>query len=313
MNADFEMELAGGAAYKRPVSFAKINRRLAAHLLWLAQPGDALLLDEPPEESLERASQHRRVELLMTNQVRPHETGEFTPWGWTESVIEIGGRLGAHVNPVPLDVVRRVNSKLWSHNLEHELGVALPGAATATTFDELELAVVHACPHPQDKWVIKSAFGFAARGRVLGRGGCIEAAQATWARRRFSQGETLIFQPWLEVVREYGVAINIPAQGEIEFVGISDLQTNGAGTGTGYLLGRGVEPHRRAELERIAAIVGERLRHEGYTGAAGVDALEHANGLHPLLEINARLTMGFVALAVERALAPPTPVFWSTK
>jgi hypothetical protein len=48
MNADFETELAGGAAYKRPASFAKINRRLAAHLLWLAQPGDALLLDEPP-------------------------------------------------------------------------------------------------------------------------------------------------------------------------------------------------------------------------------------------------------------------------
>lgn len=313
MNADFEMELAGGAAYKRPVSFAKINRRLAAHLLRLAQSGDALLLDEPAEESLEQEAQRREVELLLTNQVRPHETREFTPWGWTGSAIQLGERLGARVNPVPLDVVRRVNSKLWSHNLECELGVALPGARLASSFDELAAAVARACPQPQDKWVIKSAFGFAARERVLGRGRHIEHAQATWARRRLAQGETLIFQPWLEVVREYGIAINIPARGEIEFIGISDLQTNGAGTGTGYLLGRKIEPQRRAELERIAAIVGLRLRQAGYTGAAGVDALEHTNGLHPLLEINARLTMGFVALAVERSLAPETPVFWSLK
>jgi hypothetical protein len=44
-----------------------------------------------------------------------------------------------------------------------------------------------------------------------------------------------------------------------------------------------------------------------------VDALEHTGGLHPLLEINARYTMGFVALAVERALNPRTPVLWELK
>lgn len=44
-----------------------------------------------------------------------------------------------------------------------------------------------------------------------------------------------------------------------------------------------------------------------------MDALEHAGGLHPLLEINARHTMGFVALAVERSLRPSEPVFWGIK
>jgi hypothetical protein len=98
----------------------------------------------------------------MTNQVRPHERREFTPWGWTASVIEIGARLGASVNPVPLDVVRRVNSKLWSHNIEQELGVALPGAATATTFDELEAATARACPRTARQ------MGYQERVRVRG-------------------------------------------------------------------------------------------------------------------------------------------------
>lgn len=44
-----------------------------------------------------------------------------------------------------------------------------------------------------------------------------------------------------------------------------------------------------------------------------MDALEHAGGLHPLLEVNARHTMGFIALAVERGLGPAGPAFWGIK
>ena len=113
------------------------------------------------------------------------------------------------------------------------------------------------------------------------------------------------------MIREYGVVMEISPAGTCEIKGISDLQTNGAGTGKGYLLGRPPTPQRVAELERIAGIVGERLFREGYVGPVGIDALEHTGGLHPLLEINARYTMGFVAIAVERSLKPAAPIFWS--
>jgi hypothetical protein len=189
----------------------------------------------------------------------------------------------------------------------------MAGACAAASFAELAEAVARACPRADDKWVIKSPFGFAARERVLGRGARLEGAQATWVRRQLARGETLIFQPWLERVREYGVTLEIMPGGEINLAGISDLQTNGAGTGTGYLLGRKIDPGRRTELENMARVVGARLFREGYTGPAGVDAIEHTGGLHPLLEINARYTMGFVALAVERALNPQTPTLWELK
>ncbi|HEX7174843.1 MAG TPA: hypothetical protein VF240_06130 [Pyrinomonadaceae bacterium] len=314
MNADFESELAAPAgSYRRPASFETLNRRLAEHLLWLARRGDALLQTEPWSENLRAQSRRRGVELVSPAEAGDQSTRVFTPWGWSPSAVAAGEEAGAVLRSIPFAVAARVNSKLWSHALEVELGIAQAGAALAATFEELQEAVARACPEPDDKWVVKSPYGFAARDRVLGRGPSLEEPQAKWSRRRLGRGETLIFQPWLKVVREYGVVLEINPDGSFEVQGISDLQTNGAGTGTGYILGRAPEPRRAAELTRVASLVAARLFAEGYTGPVGIDALEHAGGLHPLLEINARYTMGFVALAVERSLKPAAPVFWSTK
>jgi hypothetical protein len=315
MNADFEMELASPTSYRRPALFDKINRRLARHLLWLSSPGDGLLVDEDWPGALAREAERFGVELVsMGSPGRDRQPPRiFTPWGWSRSAVSIGERSGLASPPVTLETVARVNSKLWSHALEVERGIALPGSRVAATLEELQEALAHICPAAGDKWVIKSPFGFAARDRVLGRGPLLDGPAATWTKRRLASRQKLLFQPWLDVVREYGVAMEILPAGEISILGISDLQTNGAGTGTGYLLGRRVAPGRVAELEAMAEFVGTRLFLEGYTGPAGIDALEHKGGLHPLLEVNARYTMGFIALAVERSLKPPSPFFWSTK
>lgn len=313
MNADFETELSQGAsAYRRPHTAEALNRRLAPYLLWLASAGDALLVQEPWSEHLRHEARRREVELISTGNPTRLNSHIFTPWGWTPSAVAAGSQIGAAIlNPIPLDIVTRVNSKLWSHALEVEFGWALPGATTARTFDELREAVARACPEAGDKWVIKSPFGFAARDRVLGRGPSLDEPQAKWSMRRLERGETLIFQPWLEVIREYGVVMEIAPDGAYYIQGVSDLQTNGAGTGKGYILGRHPPEERMIELEGVAQSVAERLFKEGYFGPVGIDALEHRAGLHPLLEINARYTMGFVALAVERSLKPSSPVFWS--
>jgi hypothetical protein len=321
MNADFEVELAHDAAstlpYRRTQAFDALNRSLAPHLLRLARPGDALLHETPWPAPLADAARGLGVELVSPRAAASGRTPQaerlFTPWGWTRSALEEGVRVGADVRPLDLSVVARVNSKLWSHALEVELGWALPGARVVSNLEELTEAAARACPGAEDKWVVKSPYGFAARERVLGRGPRVEGAQATWARKRLARGEPLIFQPWLEVRREYGVVVEVERAGAHRLLGVSDLRTNGAGTGVGYVLGRPPEPGRMKELEETAAVVCERLRAEGYSGPAGFDALEHAGGLHRLLEVNARYTMGFVALAVEREERPVEPTFWSTK
>lgn len=321
MNADFEVELAHDATSTRPYhrtqAFDALNRRLAPQLLWLARPGDGLLYEVPWTEALADEARQREVELVSPRAAASGRTPQrrrlFTPWGWTRTAAAEGLRAGASVPSVDFEVVARVNSKLWSHALEVEMSWALHGACVAHTAKELTEAAARACPGAEDKWVVKSPYGFAARERVLGRGPRVEGAQAAWAFKRLARGEPLIFQPWLEVVREYGVVVEVARTGAHRLLGVSDLRTNGAGTGVGYVLGRPPTPRRLRELEETAAVVCERLHAEGYSGPAGFDALEHAGGLHPLLEVNARYTMGFVALAVERDLRPEEPIFWSTK
>jgi hypothetical protein len=320
MNADFEAELAHDAharPYRRTQAFDALNRRLAPHLLRLARPGDALLYEVPWPRALADEALGRRVELVSPRAAATGRTPQagrlFTPWGWTPSAAVEGSQAGSDVRPSDFASIARVNSKLWSHALEVEMGWALPGARVARHVEELSEAAARACPGAGDKWVVKSPYGFAARERVLGRGPRVEGAQAAWAFKRLARGEPLVFQPWLEVKREYGVVVEVSPKGGHRLLGVSDLQTNGAGTGTGYVLGRPPGPGRMKELEETAAVVCERLRAEGYSGPAGFDALEHAGGLHRLLEVNARYTMGFVALAVERELRPAAPTFWDSK
>ncbi|MDT5293990.1 MAG: hypothetical protein QOJ76_870, partial [Acidobacteriota bacterium] len=163
MNADFEVELAHAGSYRRLPAFEALNRRLRAHLLWLARRGDGLLAAEPWPDSLSSEARRRGVELVSPARAQSQAGRVFTPWGWTPSAAAEGARVGAVVSHVPFETVRRVNSKLWSHALEVELGLALAGAAACSTFEQLSEATARACPGPQDKWVVKSPYGFAAR------------------------------------------------------------------------------------------------------------------------------------------------------
>src|SRR5687768_5210431 len=135
MNADFEVELAhdayapAGRPYRRTQAFAALNRKLSAHLLRLTRPGDALLVEGPLPAPLADDARRRGVESVSTNDGASQRGKLFTPWGWTRSAAGAGERAGADARPVAFDVVARVNSKLWSHALEVEMGWALPGAA----------------------------------------------------------------------------------------------------------------------------------------------------------------------------------------
>ncbi len=303
VNADFEAEwaaLARGRRYAPAERFAARSHLLAYNLLkYLLRPGDGLLTPRGWFPSLAATAVAAGVELVPLDRPGDQSARLFTPWGWTPTVLAVGARAGAKLSPPPLDVVGRVNSKAYSHALERELGIADARARLVASEGELAAQLAQACPRADDLWVVKHPYGVAGRERALGRGPVAPPAAAAWCRRRFAAGDALLFEPWRPAVREYGVCGLIDAAGAATLLGVSRPVMNGAGTLIGYELTPAPAPEI---VWRVGAQVGARLAAAGYRGPWGCDALEHAGGWRPLLEINARWTVGFLALAVAARL-----------
>lgn len=275
-NGDFEAEIAAWprACAPGPGAAAR-NRAFAPCVRPFCGGGDDVVLvpgDEPPGG----------VERLAW-------------WGAAPSVAALAARLGIAVELPPFDVVKRVNSKVWSHELERALGVALEGACVVRSLAEAR-AAARACPAA--RWVLKEPFGVAGQGRLLGRGRGLEGAAARFVERALAREGVLVFEPWVEAPgAEWGIQLEVPREGVPRVVGVTRSLIRG-GQYAGSAFGPSLTVAVR--IVDLAIRIGRALQREGYFGPAGIDAFD----ARPLVEVNARRTMGMAALRFA-PLVPP--------
>src|SRR5207249_241453 len=116
------------------------------------------------------------------------------------------------------------------------------------------------------------------------------------------------FEPWVEVEREVGLQIEVGRGGAVSFLGATESIVTAGGQWVGSRIGGDPPPER---LREAALEVGRRLAREGYFGPAGIDAFVMNGGaLRPIVEVNARFTMGMVALRFAPLLAPGEVGSW---
>jgi hypothetical protein len=221
-------------------------------------------------------------------------------------------------------VVRHVNSRRFKLALEQRLGVALSGSRLATTITELAQAIAAfpaASPGLPDRpalpnWVLKTEYGGAGREVRFGTGS-LSAADIAWAKNRFCRRLAITVEPRLELVEEAGMQFTVLRDGGVTFEGVTPLLTRSGG---GYLGScYRDDPALQARWHEAIAIgqkTAEAVAAEGYFGPLGIDAMRYraADGtirLRPLQDLNARWTMGRIALGLRRFphFAATTPVF----
>lgn len=176
-----------------------------------------------------------------------------------------------------------------------ELGAALADAQWIADGDDLPAA-------PDGPtglgWVAKA--GFSAAGRDRWRGRLDEPGRAQAAAFVARHGGALV-EPWCARVADLGWVGWIGAGGEVAGLGSHRLEVDAGGRFAGVDVGPGlVAPADAARLDDVGLHVGRRLAALGLRGGYGVDAWvwRRADGraaLHPLGEVNARLTMAHVA------------------
>jgi uncharacterized ferritin-like protein (DUF455 family) len=314
-------------------------RRLpsSAHRARLADVGVAVAgLQVRPEDDRPAACQH------------PH-VGGLRPWGWGPRAARVlGGHVGALLDAgVPLEervtIARACNRKSFAAEVGQTLADAwdpewmarwgatldVEPSVVARTVEEVRAAAARGWVQGQSMRC-KSDHGTSGRGQRVLRSVEDADAAASWLQACCARGAVVVERERERVADLSGLGV-VDEDGTVRFSGVTRFLADGRGHYRGTVVGRaafgvgasltrflhgdGVDPrYLRAALGPVVRRCGERLGALGYRGPFGVDALVERQGasyrLRPLVEINARTTMGHVALALRPRLAGGVSAFF---
>jgi hypothetical protein len=318
-NFDFEHTLASGSGAQPPAALRRIVAELAAVWIVAAADGDVLWCPQPIDPTFFEDLQAQGLpRVYAVSRSADVPTGlELVPWGWTDDVIRWGTSVGAIIDAPPLEAVRMVNSRRFSHQLECEWGVGIQSATIADTLSGL-FEAIDRLPHSDAGWVVKSEFSNASRERFLHRGDhpVDRNALSRWAKRRLSVGQSLFVESWVDRVDEVGVQLAVPRNGTPRVEGLTRLLVDDAGhyRGSEFSPRLDADPHWQ-DAVTTALDVARAVQQTGYFGPLGIDAMHYHNAagdlrLRPIQDINARWTMGRLSLGLRRLLRPDERGYW---
>ncbi len=236
----------------------------------------------------------------IESQVESQVESQIETWAASRSVAAWARQHNLKYPMPPWEVVREVNSKAFSFQQID----SLPQAELILSWDALE------------KWmkkvsgpkVLKSCFGLSGQGHLL-LPAPLEKIKS-FAAREFNAGRPLIAEPWVLRKLDFSTQWMITPDQSISYLGSTILLNDEKGRYAGTQVGNEekifglyfsqLEQHKETAmraLKKMAAL--------GFFGNVGIDAMVWgSDALHPIVEINARKTMGWVALQIAKRLFP---------
>lgn len=221
------------------------------------------------------------------------------------------------------DVAARVHDKAFTWERAREEGLlpapfdrgvvhAPEDVAAGSAFIESLRRALDAPPPGAIGFTLKPRFGSSGRGRVALALGEDPEPRVAGARARLAARGGAILEPWVERIADYSTQLQVGAEG-VTLLATLEQITTASGLVTGH---RGqVDSRGRVtcgaacdEALREAALpLALSLADAGFEGVCGVDAFvfrtPEGERLRPLVECNARFTVGLLAMAqVRRAL-----------
>lgn len=236
------------------------------------------------------------------------------------ALLKAMGRVPDQESCTLADAARLTNSRMFSNALESLTDSAIPGKRWLLSLDCFDLAVQLAAEtwetsHTELPWIIKADFGMSGRERLIGRGDLIDDKTVNWIERRLQRDRVLSFEPFVTSLDEVSTHWDIPADPslEITFRGLTGVLCGHLGnvvrTESGHF------PRLREDIVNTGRSAAEEVRRCGYSGPLGIDGMIYSgrDGLpvaRPIQDINARWTMGRVALKLHGRLRPAGDMHW---
>ena len=202
-----------------------------------------------------------------------------------------------------LDVVERVNRRVWAFERELELRMCPLGAGIVESIGELRSMVAKG-HDGEGGWLVKSDLGGAGRGQRRIRGETVDRVVLDWVTAMLNRDGLVVIEPWLESIKEVGLQFEIESPGKVHRCGVTELLVTGTRGYRGSRLGNrlpGICPESVETLLAIVDPVVTEISRTGYVGPLGIDSMWYRApsgelSWRPLQDINARYTMGRCAL-----------------
>lgn len=203
-------------------------------------------------------------------------------------------------------LAKAVNDRRLALEVAAARGAALPGSKTIASADEIDL------PGP---WVCKAPWTSAGRDRCRGEGPPTLEQRTRLGRLLAAYGE-LVLEPWCDRIADVGVCARVVPGGAVRLEPPHSLLVDPRGGFLGIdLAAPALTSAESAQLSDLVTAAGAALAARGYAGPFAVDAFAYrdpgtatgtatgpARRFHPLCEINARLTFGWIARALAARL-----------
>ncbi len=280
-NTFFEWELANETPETLEAALAinPICEQLQFLPLVYASPNDSILVSKHPDlqgsHPLFLVEDHPPIQNIQS-------------WGYSQLIQKWAEERNIPYRMPPWEVVKMVNSKAFSFARS-----PLPGAKLLYEGDQ----ILPNC-------VLKSCFGMAGRGLVFSDG----AKTLLFCQKQWKLGLPVICEPWVKRDLDFSTQWVISNSGEIAFIGATICKTSTKGVHEANIAGMEV-PTYVEQQKAVAMEVLQEMANMGFYGEVGIDAMVY-NGdqLQPIVEINARKTMGLITLMVQQKFHPEKEV-----
>lgn len=294
-NTDFEFELTETSSVSLEKSFRQnpIVHQLQFLPIVYAEKGDGICVSDCPDPSFADPSWH-----LFSDKDLPYDCVES--WAPSKRIALWTRERNLTYHMPDWNIVKEVNSKAFSFQQVNRL----PGAKLIHSWDQLH-TWMQRLPNPK---VLKTCFGLSGRGH-LHLPAPLEKIE-NFAMHEFNAHRPLIGEPWVARKLDFSTQWVISKHDGIAYVGATVLQNDAQGRYLGNLVGKeetifgAYLDHLHAHRKIVYPTL-ERMQKMGFFGNVGIDAMIWGNDvLHPIVEINARKTMGWISLQIAKRLFP---------
>ena len=264
------------------------------------KPGEKIVVSaRPPEEYLSHLKSLGLAIDGIEELSHPTAPFELELWGASKAAAEWAAHHGGSCRENNWDTVKEVHSKLYAFALAPG---QIPHSRIVHTLDDAEQWVSDV----KGPKVLKQAFGLSGAGHMH----CEERLPPK-AVQLLEKGTVLIAEPWVQRTLDFSTQWNIGEK--VEYLGATLLEVSSKGLYRSTKVGdeNALFKDHLGALElhiNVCRPLLEKVRRSGFFGNLGVDAFIYEQNnerkLRPVSEINARKTMGWVALQMQRIHFP---------